>query len=287
MGDSLLREKEATTMRIYLLTSLLFSSQCSVDAFYTEKCDHASVTSSLENLLNCKNNYKTQKKEGVVDFCHILQKSRECVFKNLKKCFKKNDIERTANKTVADIEIYAAKLLSIKENNTEGHKKIETFFASCPNVPDKEFIDSVRAEHVAGLNAVFTDRNCSKEDLNKWANDLQKCVDDKKEELQKQSKSMSLQKVSVQESVCSLIDGTIGKCFNLPLPHCLVKREQIFLEKIIKQKLHEQFKIEDELIQSEDYGFSFAKCSIVSTSNQATSFSRISSFVVILAVLKF
>merc|ERR1712215_155398 len=115
--------------------------------------------------------------------------------------------ERTANETIANIEKVAATLLSIKEgvDDNQGLKKIGTFFSSCPNVPDKEFIESVGRKQIAGLDAVFTDRNCSKDDLNEVDNVYSKCLDDEKEVYDKQLKSISLQKDSIQENICSLI----------------------------------------------------------------------------------
>merc|ERR1712142_378601 len=307
MGDSLSQDlqqqKVVTKMRIYLLASLLFSSQCSVDAFFTEKCDHASVTSSLENLWNCFSEHQTQRKESVIDFCLPFQKARECVFENIKECFKKDDIERTANETIAKIEKVAATLLSIKEDNDVDQvlEKIETFFSSCPNVPDKAFIESVGRKLILGLDAVFTDRNCSKEDLKEVDNVLKKCLEDKEENYFKQLKSMSLQKDSIQETLCSLIARTFGKCFNQPLPQCLVKQEEIFIEKIFKKYFYKGLKASSKILHAEDFGFSIAKCSIFSTSttgdktvtsnknfsnsNQATSFFKISSFIVILTLL--
>jgi len=288
-------------MRIYLLASLLLSSQCSVDAFFTEKCDHASVTSSLENLWNCLNEHQTQKKESVIDFCLPFQKARECVFENMKECFKKDDIERTANEAIANMEKGTATLISIKEDNdfNQDLEKIETFFASCPNVPDKAFIESIGRKQILGLDAVFTDRNCSKEDLKEVDNVLKKCLHDEKEDYDRQLKS--LQKDTIQETLCSLIARTLGKCLNQPLPQCLVKQEEIFIEKIFKQNVYEAFKTSSKFFHAEDIGFSMAKCSIFSTStsgdkmvpsnknisnsNQATSFFKISSFTVILTLL--
>merc|ERR1712215_284822 len=262
-------------MRIYLLASLLISFQCSVDAFFTEKCYHASVTSSLENLWNCLNDHQTQKKEGVVDFCLPIQKARECVFENMKECFKKDDIERTANETIASIEKVAATFVSIKEgvDDDQGLKKIGTFFSSCPNVPGRAFIESVGRKQIAGLDALFTDRNCSKEDLKEVDNVFNKCLDDEKEVYDKQLKSISLQKDSIQENICSLIARTFGKCLNHPLPQCLVKQEQIFIEKIFKQNFYEGIKTTSKFLHEEDFGFSLAKCSIFSTSTTGKKFS--------------
>merc|ERR1711915_416751 len=290
-------------MKIYLLMSLLISFQCSVDAFFTEKCDHESVTSSLENLWNCLNDHQTQKREGVVDFCLPIQKARECVFENMKECFKKDDIERTANETIANIEKVAAKFVSIKEgdDDDQGLKKIGTFLSSCPNVPGRAFIESVGRKQIFGLDAFFTDRNCSKEDLKEVDIVLIKCLQDEKEDFDNQLKSVSLQEESIQETLCSLTARTFGKCPNQPLPQCLVKKEQIFIEKHFKQNFYEELKVSSKLLHTEDAGFSLAKCPIFSTStadnemvtsnknisnsNQAASFFKISSIIVILTLL--
>merc|ERR1712215_590598 len=255
MGQSF-KGFQTAKMKIYLLTSLLISFQCSVDAFFTEKCDHASVTSSLENLWNCLNDHQTQKREGVVDFCLPIQKARECVFENMRECFKKDDIERTANETIANVEKVAAIFLSIKEGNDidQGLQEIVTIFSSCPNVPDKEFIEGVGRKQITVLDAVFTDRNCSKEDLKEVDNVYSKCLHDEKEVYDKQLKSMSLQKDSIQETLCSLIDRTFGKCSDQPLPQCLVKEEEIFIEKYFKKKLYEALKASSKFLHEEDFG---------------------------------
>merc|ERR1711915_226754 len=220
------------------------------------------------NLGNCLNEPDTQKKEGVVDFCLPIEKARECVFENMQECFKKDDIERTANETIANIEKVAATFVSIKEGDDvdQDLEKIVTFFSSCPNVPDRAFIESVGHKQIFGLDAVFTDRNCSKEDLKEVDNVLNNCLNDEKEVYDKQLKSMSSQKGSIQETICSLIARTFGKCLKQPLPQCLVKQEQIFIEKIFKQNFYEGFKTTSKFLLEEDSGFSMEKCSIFSTS---------------------
>merc|ERR1712236_191942 len=94
-------------MKLLFAASLMLSSRVFVDAFFTEKCDHANVTVSLRNLRSCVN--KKEKKSD--DFCSTFKHSRDCVFENMKKCFKEDDIEEEAKSFLADVKRDATRFL--------------------------------------------------------------------------------------------------------------------------------------------------------------------------------
>merc|ERR1712215_432088 len=270
-------------MTLLFAAFLLLSSHVFVDAFFTEKCDHGNVTVSLRNLRSCANEEGNE--NG--DFCSDFKDKRNCVFDNMQKCFKNDDIEKEAKGVLAEVrETVTAVLLnpSMQEANnfylTED--QIETMISSCPNVPDKSFVDNHEPQNIYGLHAFSTDKNCTNKDLKTMDQTFTKCFKDEAENAKSQLRNyISSRRGSIQSSLCSLLYKTVGKCLRLKLPSCLSKKEEAFISSSYMSNIRDSYVAVEGLLHTKDSGISFAKCSIFSGSSYPKSISTLLMLIIV------
>ena len=270
-------------MKLFSASFLLLSSRIFVDAFFTEKCDHGNVTVSLRNLRSCAN------KEGNEndDFCSTFKDGRNCVFENMQKCFKEDDIEEEAKGFLAEVKKTVSAFLlnpSMQEANnlylTED--QIETMMSSCPNVPDKSFVDNHEPTGIYGLYAFSTDKNCTSKDLKTMDQKLTKCFKVENESATSQLRNyVSSRRGSIQSSLCSLLYKTVGKCLRLKLPSCLSKREKAFISSSYKSNIRDAYDAIEDLLNTKDSGISLAECSIFSSSSHPKSISKLLMLIIV------
>ena len=90
---------------------------------------------------------------------------------------------------------------------------------------------------------------------------------------------------SYQSTICSVLDGTVGKCLRKPFPACFSERERVFLKTIMTDNLQNLFKVIEDLFGSKLGQISFSDCSVFSGSRMNNPTSSI--VYVVLAISSF
>ena len=118
---------------------------------------------------------------------------------------------------------------------------MDSLYSACPNVPDKSYSENVEPKLFVALEAgVGTDDNCTETEVMKVNIGRAKCAKSEMENAKSQlSSRLRSARGSYQSTICSVLDGTVGKCLRKPFPACFSERERVFL----KTSMSEDFKI--------------------------------------------
>ena len=238
---------------ILVCFSLLLLKSMMTDGFQTDQCDHGNMTLSLRKLRTCLDADHDTSDD---DFCAPFESTRECVISNLKNCFPEDALQRIAKET-------------------QGTVRQDSLYSACPNIPDKSFSDNVEPTQFFALEAgVETDNNCTQMEISEINVGGGECEKSEMENAKSQlSSRLRSARGSIQSTICSVLDGTVGKCLRKPLPACFSERERVFLKTTMSKNVQNLFKALEDLLSSELGQISFSECSIFSASkiNNATS----------------
>jgi len=256
---------------ILIAFSLLAWNFLQTDGFETDKCDHGNITASLRKLQTC---LRAEDDTGEDDICHDFKSSRECVTSNLEQCFTKANVERIANETLGEIRLATTELLlNPAFQKIEGfvltEAQVDSLYSACPNIPDKSFSENVERKLFFALEAgVRTDDNCTENEITKVnVGGGAECVKLEMENAKSQLNSrLRSARGSYQSTICSVLDGTVGKCLRKPFPECFSERERVFLKKTMAETLQNRFKEAEDLLGSKLGQISFSDCSVFSGS---------------------
>jgi len=238
--------------------------------FETDICDHGNFTASLRKLQTCLN---AEDDSGEDDICHEFKSGRKCVNNNLQECFTKANVERIANETVGGLRLASTNLiLNPAFQKSQGfvmtEAQVDSLFSACPSVPDKSFSENVEPKIFIALEAgVQTDGNCTEDEMTKVNVGRAKCAKSEMENAKSQlSSRLRSARGSYQSIICSVLDGTVGKCLRKPFPECFSERERVFLKKIMTENFQNLFKAVEDLFGSKLGQISFSDCSVFSGS---------------------
>jgi len=253
---------------ILIAFSLLAWNFLQTDGFETDKCDHGNITASLRKLQTC---LRAEDDTGEDDICHEFKSSRECITSNLEECFTKANVERISNETLGEIRLGATEILLDPDfQKIKGfvltEAQVDSFYSACPNIPDKSFSENVDPKLFFALEAgVRTDDNCTENEMIKVNVGRAECEKLERENAISQLNSrLRSARGSYQSTICSVLDGTVGKCLRKPFPECFSKRERVFLKKTMTENLQNLFKVVEDLFGLGQ--ISFSDCSVVSGS---------------------
>jgi len=273
---------------ILVVFSLLLVKLMVSDAFRTDQCDHANLTISVRKLQTCLDDVS-----GDDDICSPFLEANECVTNNLKECFIEDDLQRIAKEKLGGIRVASTKLILNPALQTAhlgfvlSEAEVDSLFSTCPNIPDKNFSENVKFKHFFVLEAgVKTDDNCTEDEITE-VNGLGECEKSELEKFKAQiTRRLRSARGSVQSTICSVLDGTVGKCLRKPLPACFSERENIFLKNKMSENIQNVFKVVEEDLIGEKLGkLSFSDCSVFSDSR--TIFPTSSMLIVMLALTSF
>jgi len=246
------------------------------EAFHTEGCDHKNMTLSLGKLEAC---LKAEHGTSNDDICGPFESTRECVISNMKNCFAEDDLQRIAKETQGAQRQAATKLLlNPSMQKAQGfvltEAQVDSLYSACPNIPDKTFSDNVEPKQFFALEAgVQTDNNCTQVDISEINVGGGECVESQmehaKSQLSRRLGSTRGSRKRIQSTICSVLDGTVGKCLRKPLPACFSERERVFLKTTMSKNLQNLFKALEDLLASKLGQISFSDCSVFSVTRSA------------------
>jgi len=113
---------------------------------------------------------------------------------------------------------------------------------------------------------VRTDHICTKEDINKVNIGSGRCLQSEMENAKAQFLGTSVRRGSIQSTICSVLDRTVGKCLRKPFPDCFSNRERTFLRNTLSEQTQNLFKVIEDLLKSQLGQISFSACSVFSGS---------------------
>eukprot|EP00092_Neocalanus_flemingeri_P037123 GFUD01040411.1.p1 GENE.GFUD01040411.1~~GFUD01040411.1.p1 ORF type:complete len:296 (-),score=48.91 GFUD01040411.1:111-998(-) len=246
----------------------IFSFFIFISAFQTEQCNHQEITKSLKKLQDCMNADGGEDE----DVCYEFSSANDCVRKHLSGCFDEEDVDRSANETLGQIRKASTKLILSPSYQrligfTVSETDLDSLFATCPNMPGKKFSENLKPTLIYAIDLLQTDRNCTKEQINGVNTDFAGCAEKQKKNVQamfsrRTSSRSSLS--SMQSTICSVMEDTLGKCLRKPLPDCFSKREEVFLKTTLSENLKSSTKGIEKQAKQKLSGLSFSGCPVFS-----------------------
>jgi len=254
-------------------------------ALSTDKCSHDLLVDTISEMEHCITKIGTE-----VDFCQAHQDILSCSRSGLNACFSPEEVEailtvqkaelRTATETVFSPSVYVDVALQ---------KQLEELLNSCYYIPSKEEASKVELKRLYWLDYVYTDGNCSKEEIGQVQKSLESCMDKQTVEFQTQVAGIKTA-ISLKEKVCKIMNKTYGRCFRLIYPSCFSTRDTSYLDSQTVELFREGLQVSQEpgLLD-----FSMADCLAprslpkASSSSSKTTIETVSTFVASVAFYLF
>jgi len=210
-------------------------------ALSTDKCSHDLLVDTISEMEHCITKIGTE-----VDFCQAHQDILSCSRSGLNACFSPAEVEailtvqkaelRTATETVFSPSVYVDVALQ---------KQLEELLNSCYYIPSKEEASKVELKRLYWLDYVYTDGNCSKEEIGQVQKSLESCMDKQTVEFQTQVAGIKTA-ISLKEKVCKIMNKTYGRCFRLIYPSCFSTRDTSYLDSQTVELFREGLQVSQE-----------------------------------------
>ena len=242
-----------------------------INTFETDKCQHGELITAVADFEKCLE--KDSDSEGEYDHCTPFEEARECVDAHLEGCFVEEDLARIGQNTLANIRNFSTTFF-LNPDFQKSHgfvlseAEVDVLYSTCKNIPDKTFAQNSENQTFVMLEeGVTTDNNCTKAEVKEVNKKIIQCVTVEMENAKAEIRNFS-RRGSIQATICSIMDKTLGKCIRKPLSPCFSEREKSYL----KCEMADQFKILfgaiDDLFDSSKHHISISSCSIFSSSEK-------------------
>ena len=240
-----------------------------INTFETDKCEHWELIAVVSNFEKCLE--KDSDNEAEADQCTPFEEARDCVDNHLKGCFVEEDIAIITQDTLAGIRNFSASFL-LNPDFQQSHgfvfseADVDVLYSKCENIPDKNYAqNSDNQKYVMLEDGVKTDNNCTKDEIKKVNTEIRQCL--KVEVNDARTKIRNLyHPASIQATVCSIMDKTLGKCIQKTFSLCFSEREKAYLKIKIAESLKQLFGAVEDLSDSTEKDISISSCSVFSSS---------------------
>ena len=249
---------------------LLLLNIIGIKSFETDKCKHEKLIPAVTELGKCLE----EDSDAGNDHCSPFEEARNCVTDNLKDCFLEEDVARISENTLANIRNQSTKLLlhPVFQQSLGialSEEDVDSIFSTCENIPGKTQAQNAKTQKIVVLESgVRTDNNCTKNEMTKVNNELILCMEVEKEKAKAELGKGLSRRASIQSTICSIMDKTLGKCIRKPFPFCFSDKENTFLKSEITDQMKIAFEAVEDLLGATQRGISISSCSVFSGSEK-------------------
>lgn len=210
-------------------------------ALSTDRCEHERLVDTITEMEACITQIGKE-----VDFCEAHGNILSCSRRGLNACFSPAQVDAILRVQKAELRVATEAVFSPSVFvDVALQEQVSELLDSCYYIPSREEAARVQLKRLYWLDYVYTDKNCSLQEVGGVQDRLAACMDKQTVKFQAQVGGIKTA-ISLKEKVCRIIDRTFGQCFRLSYPPCFSDRDTAYLDSQSIELFREGLQVSEE-----------------------------------------